>query len=221
MNTRTKQMSVIATLGAALLLPLSASQAGVEKSKSANGGTVTTIRTNGHVAQANLSDGDTNGFLLASRDLVSGTSALDFSYAAINPDNPDIIFLWQGAGEIPNSAFTNAPNWSSARLAVTTPFAVVRYEINQATGEITSTPWPPVTFELTWVPDGLFNSLDRVESIQTFGPVKTYVRGAFSRVSTSVSGTWDGHTQTNGSSGTLQDSQNNTVEREITVELMP
>src|SRR5262245_59643894 len=221
MKRTTKSLSMIAMLGVALLLSLSASQAGVEQSRSANGGTVTTIRTNGHVAQANLSDGDTNGFLLASRDLVSGTSALDFSYAAINPDNPDIIFLWQGAGEIPNSAFTNALNWSSARLAVTTPFPVVRYEINQATGEITSTPWPPVTFELTWVPDGFFTSLDRVESIQTFGPVKTYFRGAFSRVSASVSGTWDGHTQTNGSSGTLQDTKSNTVQREIHVEPNP
>src|SRR5262245_22682202 len=106
MKRTTKSLSMITMLGAALLLPLPASQAGVEKSRSANGGTVTRIRTNGHVAQVNLDDGDTRGFLLASRDQASGTSALDFSYAAINPDNPDIIFLWQGAGEIANGAFT-------------------------------------------------------------------------------------------------------------------
>jgi hypothetical protein len=220
MNTRMKSPSVIAMLGAALLLPIPASRAGVEKAQSGNGGTVTRIRTNGHVAQANLSDGGANGYLLASRDLVSGTSALDFSYAAINPENPDIIFLWQGAGEIPNSAFTNAPNWGSARLAVTTPFPVIRFEINQATSEITSTPWPPVTFELTWVPNGFFTSVDHVESVQSFGPVKRHFQGTSSVVSASVSGTWDGHTQTNGS-GNLQDTKNNTVEREILVEPNP
>lgn len=220
MNTRMKSPGVIAMLGAALLLPIPSSQAGVEKSQAANGGTVTRIRTNGHVAQANLSDGGANGYLLASRDLVSGTSALDFSYAAFSPDNPDLVFLIQGAGEIPNSAFTNAQNWTSARLAVTTAFPVIRYEINLVTGEITSGPWSPVTFDLTWVPNSFFTSVEHVESVQTFGPVKRYFRGAFSQVSASVSGTWGGYTQTNGS-GNLQDTKNNTVEREIIVDPNP
>jgi hypothetical protein len=192
----------------------------VEKARTANGGTVTTIRTKGHIAMVNLSDGGTAGFLLASRDLVSGTSALDFSYAATNPENPDIVFLWQGAGEIPNSAFTYAPNRSSARLAVTTPFPVTRYELNRVTGEVTSTPWPPITFDLGWVPDGFYTSSQRAVIRESFGPVRTHFTGAFSRVSASVSGTWDGHPLTNGS-GNLDDTKNNTISREILVEPNP
>jgi hypothetical protein len=168
----------------------------------------------------NLADGDTSGYLIASSDKVSGTSALDFSYAAHNPDNRESVFLWQGAGEIPNSAFTNGPNWSWARLAVTTPFSAIRYEIDLVTGKVTSTPWTPITFDLTWVPDGFFTSDERVESFQTFGPVKQQFRGAYSRVSASVNGTWDGHTTTNGS-GTLDDTRNNTISREITIEPNP
>jgi hypothetical protein len=159
MNIKAKSLGMIGMLGAALPVPLSASQAGVAKSQLANGPTVTRIRTNGRIGFANLSDGGTAGFLLASRNLVSGTSALDFSYATSNPDNPDSVFLWQGASEISNGAFTNAPNWSSARLAVTTPFPVIRYEIDMVTGTVTSTPRPPVRFDLTWVPDGFSTSL--------------------------------------------------------------
>jgi hypothetical protein len=220
MNAKAKSLSMMTMLGAVLLLPLSASQAGVEKSQSANGGTATRIRTNGRIAFVNLADGGTAGFLLVSRDLVSGTSALDFSYATTNPDNQDIVFLWQGAGEIPNSAFTNAPNWSSARLAVTTPFPVIRYEINRVTGQVTSTPWPPITFDLTWVSDGFYTSFQRAEIRETFGPVRRYFTGAYSRVSASVSGTWDGHNLTNGF-GALDDSQNNTLLREILIEPNP
>jgi hypothetical protein len=220
MNTKTKLLSMMTMLGATLLLALSASRAGVEKSRSANGGTVTTIRTNGRIASVNLADGGTAGFLIASRDQVSKTSALDFSYAASNPDNPDSVFLWQGAGEIPYTAFTNAPNWSSAHLAVTTPFPVIRYEIDMVTGQVTSTPWTPITFDLTWAPDGFYTSHQRSEIRETFGPVKRFFTGTFGRVTASVSGTWDGHTLTNGS-GALDDTRNNTILREIIVEPNP
>jgi hypothetical protein len=220
MNIRTKSLSGMTLLGMALFLALAESRAGVEKSRSANGGTVTRIRTNGHIASVNLSDGGYVGFLIVSRDQVSGTSVLDFSYAARNPVNPDSVFLWQGVGEIPNGAFTNAPNWRAARLAVTMPFPVIRYEIDLLTGEVTSTPWLRITFDLTWVPDGFFTSFEQAERHSTFGPVKEYFNGASNRVSVSVSGMWDGHTMTNGS-GTLDDSQNHTVIREITVEPNP
>jgi hypothetical protein len=220
MNIRTKSLSVISMLGVAIFLTLVESRAGVEKSRSPNGGTVTRIRTNGHIASVNLADGDSAGFLIVSRDQISGTSALDFSYAAHNPVNPNSIFLWQGAGEIPNGAFTNAPNWRAARLAVTTPFPVTRFEIDLVTGTVTSTLWVPITFDLTWVPDGFFTSFEQAERHSTFGPVKEYFNGASNRVSASVSGMWDGHTLANGS-GTLDDSQNHTVTREITVEPNP
>jgi hypothetical protein len=103
---------------------------------------------------------------------------------------------------------------------VTTSFPVTRWEINLVTGQVTSAPWPPVTFDLTWAPDDFWTSFERVESIATFGPVKQHFRGAFSRVSASVSGTWDGHPLMNGS-GELQDTQNNTIERQIIVEPNP
>src|SRR5215204_3019590 len=107
MKTEAKPLGIVAMLGAAPLLTLSASRAGVEKSQSANGGTVTTIRTNGRFAEATPHDGDSDGFLSVSRDRITGTTALVFSYATREPDGNTAVLL-QGAGEIPNGAFTNA-----------------------------------------------------------------------------------------------------------------
>src|SRR6266852_2922819 len=51
--------------------------------------TVTNIKVNGQFAEMLLLDANTNGFLAASKDEVANTSALDFSYAFIDPANPD------------------------------------------------------------------------------------------------------------------------------------
>jgi hypothetical protein len=88
------------------------------------------------------------------------------------------------------------------------------------TNQVTPTPWTPITFDLTWVPDGFSTSFQRAEIRETLGPVKRYFNGAYSRESTAVSGTWDGHTLTNGF-GALDDSKNNTIDREIIVEPNP
>jgi len=203
-----------------LLFTVSASRADVENSQSSNGGTVTKVRINGHFAQVNLSDGGYAGFLTVARDQITGTTALDFSFVARDPDNPHIAFLWQGAGEIPNSAFTTAANGTSAQLAVTTPFPVTLVVIDQETGSVTIIPWTPMTFDLTWEQNSFITTFERVEAINTFGPLRTYFTGTFSSVSASVNGTWDGHTAT-GSYGTLQDTHNNSVQRVITIDPNP
>jgi hypothetical protein len=107
----TKSLSISALLSAALFLTLSVSQAGVQTTQALNGATVTTIRVNGLSADMFLIDNatGTNGFLNASRDEIANTSALDFSYVTPEPD-PNFVVLIQGAGPIPNSAFTITAN---------------------------------------------------------------------------------------------------------------
>src|SRR5262245_28625873 len=215
-------ISVLTMLTAAVVLTASASWADVEKSKSSNGATVTKIRTNGRFADVILSDDGFNGFLTVSRDQISDTTALDFSFAVRNPDNPDIVFFWSGAGTIPNSAFTANANWSSAHLAVTTPttYPVTFVVVNFVTGESTVAPWTPMTFDLTWKRNSFQTIFERVERLETFGPVTVRFAGAFSLETTSVSGTWDGHTMSGGN-GDLLDTRGNTVEREIMIDPNP
>ena len=69
---------------------------------------VTRIVVNGQFAEVLLVDNatSTNGGLTASHDEVAGTSALDFSWASPDPSNADQVIMYQGAGNIPNSAFT-------------------------------------------------------------------------------------------------------------------
>jgi hypothetical protein len=76
-----------------LFLTLSASQASVETTQAPNGAKVTKIRVKGLFAFAFLNDGDTNGFLNASKDQITNTSALDFSYAFPDPTSPDFVIL--------------------------------------------------------------------------------------------------------------------------------
>src|SRR5262245_13431017 len=173
-------ISVLTMLTAAVVLTASASRADVEKSKSANGATVTKIRTNGRFADVILSDDGFNGFLTVSRDQISDTTSLDFSFSARNPDNPDIAFFWSGVGEIPNSAFTGNANWTSAHLSVTTPFTVTFVEFDLVTGKFTSAPWTPMTFDLTWERNSFLTVFERVERLETFGPVRVHFAGAFS-----------------------------------------
>jgi hypothetical protein len=203
-------------LSAAVMLTGSVSQAQVEKSQSTNGSTVTRIRTHGRVADVILSDGSYNGFLSVSRDDITGTTALDFSFATRSPDDPNIAFFWSGVGEIPNSAFTINATGSSAHLEVTTPFPVTRCDVNFKTGAIVCTPSAPMSFDLTWVQNDFITTFERTERLTTFGPVTEHFSGAFSLVTASVSGTWDRHTMTDGN-GDLLDSRGNTVEREIAI----
>src|SRR5881394_2415284 len=95
------------------------------------------IRVNGASATVLLFDTDgTNGFLTVTQDQIANTSALDFSYATPDPSDPDFANLYQGAGEIPNAAYTLSA--SAAHLALTTPPPFVTHcRVNLVTGEFT------------------------------------------------------------------------------------
>jgi hypothetical protein len=177
---------------------------------------VTKIVVNGQFAEVLLVDNatSTNGGLTASHDEVAGTSALDFSWAFPDPSNADQVIMYQGAGNIPNSAFTTS--LTTAHLHVTTPFQVTRCVINNTTGDSTCAPSTPITFDLTWTRNGVASTTEKTKRIETLGPVTTKFKGEFSSVTANTSGQWDTHTATN-LSGTLLDTESTTTIREITM----
>jgi hypothetical protein len=156
---------------------------------------------------------DLNGFLNASKDDVFGTTALDFGYAIHDP-NPDIQIFVQGAGTIPNTAFTVST--SAATLNVTTPFEITRCVVNTATSEITCAPQAAITFNLTWAGDGFSTTFQKFNLMTTFGPFTMHVTGQSDQASAGVSGSFTGFTITD-NSGELQDSKSNTVNRDISL----
>ncbi len=176
----------------------------------------TMIRVNGESADTFLVDPatSTNGFLNASRDEIANTSSLDFSYATPDPSNPDLVTLVQGAGEIPNGAFTTS--LTSARLSVTTPFAVNHCTVNIVTADFNCVVGAPITFELTWTKSGVGSVSERTSRTETFGPVTTRFRGEFASVTAIVNGSWTDHAAVD-MFGNLVDSQNSTNLREITM----
>ena len=178
MNTKTTSIM----LTAALFLTLSPSHA-VETTPAPNGDTVTKIKVNGLFAAVLLSDGaDTNGFLNATKDRNANTTALDFSYVIPHPD-PDYVFLDQGAGEIPNSAFTISP--TAAHLAVTTPFPTTRCLVNVITSTFVCGPGSPKTFNLDWEVNGFIIVHEKTKREEVFGPALHEVQG---RVQPTVGG---------------------------------
>lgn len=172
---------------------------------------VTRIRVNGKSADVLLVDGAT-GFLNASRDEIANTTALDFSYASPDPADPNFVILFQGAGAIPNSALTLT--MASAHLAVTTPFEVTRCRVNQTDGTFVCAATSPVAFDLTWARNGVASVYEKTTRIETLGPVETKIRGEFSSVTATVSGTFGGHTAV-ANQGNLLDTESVTVTREI------
>lgn len=182
----------------------------------------TTIRVNGRSASMFLVDGDgTNGFLNVGEDQIANTVALDFSYGTPHPIDPDLFLLVQGAGEIPNSAFTITPNptsahFASGHLAVTTPdsYFVNQCVLNLVTAEYVCEAGPPVTFDLTWVKNGIGTVREQLHRHETFGPFTTTFHGAYTSVTATVNGTWDGFTSA-GMAGDLLDTQGRTGMREI------
>jgi hypothetical protein len=215
----TKSLSIGTVLSLALFLTLSASQASVETTQAPNGAMVTRIRVNGRSADMFLIDNatGTNGFLNASRDELAKTSALDFSYVTPEPD-PNFVVLIQGAGAIPNSAFTITAN--TARLVLTTPFPVNRCRVNTVEGTFECRETVPSTFDLTWVRNGFGSLFTKATVIQTLGPVTTKVKGEFLSVTANVNGTWDGH-EAEDQTGNIVDTQSRTITRDITMETHP
>jgi len=82
--------------------------------------TTTKIKVNGRSAFVLLVDDvGTNGFVTVTQDQLAHTFALDFSYASPDPADPNLLILFQGAGAIPNAAFSDSG--ASVHLALTTP----------------------------------------------------------------------------------------------------
>ena len=179
-------------------------------------GNKTVINVNGNSASVMLFDTDgTNGFLTVTEDQVAGTSALDFSYATPDPNDPNFAILYQGAGQIPNSAYTN--NGTSASLNFTTggDFEATRCVVDLTFGTFVCAPAEPLTFDLTWTQNGFGSIHEKCKREETMGPVTTKMKTEFTTVTANVNGTYGSHTASN-LSGELTDSESRTYIREIT-----
>jgi hypothetical protein len=215
MNAKSKFQSTAMLLGASLLLISPASRADVEATQAPNGVKVTKIKVNGRFAYALLNDGETKGFLNASKDEITNTSALDFAYAYPNPANSDFVVLVQGAGEIPNSAFTITA--TSAGLSVTTPFPIIRCDVNLIDASFFCDYTTPSTFEVTWTADGFGSVVERTQRTETFGPVSIRSQGEYTERSATVNQKWDGHFNAD-ATGNLLDTRGITFLREVALQ---
>lgn len=179
--------------------------------------TVTVIRQNGLNSDALLTDPNTgtNGFLQVSRDEINDTTAIDFSYATPTSD-PLFIEITQGAGSIPNSAYTQTDASAQLTLAVT-PFPITRCTVNTDTAEFTCvTGGPSIGWNLMWEANG-FQVIDQfTRRTEILGPLTTKFKGSFTERSALVNGTWNGNTAAD-MSGHLTDTQGTTITREITM----
>jgi len=229
MNIKTGIWGFVTLLGAVLFFIRSAPQASGKKTQATHSdsvktnwpskaGNVTTIRVNGRSADVFLNDSDTNGFLNVSRDQIANTSALDFSYATLDATHPNLVILVQGAGDIPNSAYTTSS--TTAHLSVTTTFPVNRCLVNLDTAEFHCDPSIPITFNLAWLRNDFGSVSEKTMRIETFGPVTTKFKGEYESQTARVNGTWEGFTASE-NIGNLVDSQNSTLIREITMKAHP
>ena len=178
---------------------------------------VTRIIVNGLSASVPLLDSaGTNGFLTVTRDQVANTTGLDFGWATPDATNADLMILYQGAGQIPNSSFTQSA--SSAQLSLTTPadYGVFQCIINTITGDFTCAPTAPLVFDLTWLGNGFGSVHEQTRRVEKLGPVTTKVNAEYTQVTATVNGTWGGRSSPD-LSGSLTDSESKTYIREITV----
>ena len=221
MNTTTKWLGIMTMLSVVIFLSLPAARAGVEKTQQApNDATHLNIRLNGLSSDTFLFDAgtDTNGFLNVGRDEIAGVTTLDFSYATPDTVNPELVYLIQGSGEIPNSSFTISS--TTAHLAVTTPFLSHLCVVNFVTAEYNCDAGPPITFNLVWLKDGYASIHEKTQRSETFGPLTIKFKGEYESVSAKVNGTWTGHTASD-LFGNLVDSKGHTNLREITLAANP
>lgn len=226
MYTKSKWFRFTIMLCAALLLALAAAPARVESTQASSGTTVTKIRVDGLSAQAFLFDPAANvgGFVFVVQDEIANTASLDFSYGTAHPTDPDMVVIYQGSGEIANTALTITS--SLAHLALTTPdsYPVYRCDLNIITGDYTCVPNEPLTFDLTWVENGLGSVHEKTKRTETFGPVTIKFDADFISHTALVSGTWtsaSGELSGTDMTGTLYDTQNKSFIREITMKLSP
>ncbi len=180
-------------------------------------GGVTRIHVNGRFAFTFLNEGEeTNGFLNASKDRLANTTGLDFGYVEPHATDPDILVFIQGAGQIPNSAFSI--NGQAAELHVTTAFPISRCEVNQETGEIiVCGDGTPIRFDLSWVNNQFGEIHEETRRREVFGPVTTKFQGELKQRTATINGTWTGHTAVD-LDGNLLQTVNTTITREITMQ---
>lgn len=198
---------------AALLLVIQASAwAGNER--------VTVVRSNGSSAFANLFDPATqsSGFLTVSRDAIAGTTTLDFAWATPVPGDPRHVVLVQGAGEVPNAAFT--VDHDGAQLNVLTPFETVRCLVDIEDGNFDCAGAPALDFALRWSRIGLEREWQQTVSEVRMGPLTVRSRGQFERTAAAVDGRFGG-LSTTGASGNLFDTRGASVTREVRMKTAP
>lgn len=181
---------------------------------------VTTIHVNGRFAFVLLNEGDeTNGALTASKDQLANTSALDFAYVEPHPTDPNVLVFIQGAGQIPNNAFSI--NGQAAALHFTTTFPISRCEVDETTGQIiVCGDGAPIRFDLSWVNDGFGDIHEKTKRREVFGPVTTKFEGELKQRTARIDGTWTGHAAVD-LTGNLLQTVNTTITREITVQTGP
>ena len=210
-------MTVVGVLSVACSTSTPTSTSSTEQAVKKHQNNVTRIIVNGQSASVPLLDSaGTNGFLTVTRDQVANTTGLDFSWATPDATNADLMILFQGAGQIPNSSFTQ--NASSAQLSLTTPadYGVFECIVNINTGDYTCAATAPLVFDLTWLQDGFGSIHETTKRVETLGPVTTKVNAEYTTVTATVNGTWGGRSSPN-LSGSLTDSGSKTYIREITV----
>ena len=221
MNKKIKILSIIMILSTVFYLTFPALSARVETTQAANAVTKTNIRVNGLSADTFLVEETTNtyGFLNVGRDQIANTTSLDFSYATPDINDPQIVYLIHGAGEIPNSAFTISS--ATAHLSVTTSFPVRHCAVNIVTADYNCETGTPITFDLIWVKNG-FGSIDeKVHRTETIGPLTVKFKGEFESVTAIVNGSWTEHSTAGDLSGNRVDSKDSTNIREITLKANP
>lgn len=186
----------------------------VERTPAAHGGSVTRIRVNGRSSDVLLSADGAAGYLFAGRDLITNTTAVDFSYASPDPTNPNRVVLVQGAGAVPNSAYTLTS--SGARLIATTTFPITRCVVDQVTGDVACAPGAAVALDVTWTRNGYARVQEKVQRREQTGPVTTKFKGEYDQRSALVDGAIGGFVLDD-NTGNLLDTQNTTITREIEV----
>jgi len=201
-----------AALVAGLLAALAPAWAGNER--------VTLIRTHGSAVYANLVDPATqsSGFLSVGRDVVAGTTTLDFAWATPVPGDPRHVVLVQGAGEIPNDAF--AVSRDGAQLNVVTPFETVRCRVDIENGSFDCAPGPALAFALVWAGIGQEREWRQTVSEVRMGPLTVRSQGQFEQHSATVAGSFAGLPAV-GALGNLIDTRGASVTREVRMRTAP
>jgi hypothetical protein len=224
MDIKARLFRLFAMLCIALPLVFEAAPAGAVKAMTTTNDKVWNFKFRGLFVFVFLGGGETGeqGFLNVGVDLDTKAVGLDFGYSFPDATNPDLLIIYQGAGEIPNDAFTVTRE--SAHLRVTTPasFMLQKCIVNIITDEFTChLTTEPITFDLSWVTNGLHSISEKTERTETYLGTVTKFKGEYTRVSANVSGTWgDGYTHAH-MIGSILDTQNKTVYRDINLRANP